>query len=401
MDYVRDNPKGYWFKNKIYGWGWTPVKWQGWLVILGFVALVILNSLAVSNGSGTESEASVKIVWQTIFFALILIYVCYKKGEKPRWQWGKENSVSKKDAIKLVFVVLVSELAGIIGSVFTYPSIQTWYAYLIKPSQNPPSWIFAPVWTILFMLMGISAFIIWKKGLGRKDVKIALSIFIVQLILNTFWSVIFFGEHNPGLAFVEITVLWLAIIAMIVSFAKISKTAAWLLLPYILWVTFAGFLNYSLWQLNKNVTQDHAVLSTELWKTFTDSKQKMTFKYPGNLFLKYMDVNEWPPKVSIQDGAFSCKETPALSSLSKRTIKQVIGEQTYCIYASSEGTAGSVYTDYSYSTEMDNKTVTIKLRMRYPNCANYEDPERKDCQKERETFNLDGIVGGMVGSVVF
>jgi len=160
--------------------------------------------------------------------------------------------MKKNDYLKLFSAVLVSELAGIIGSLFTTPSIPSWYASLSKPSFNPPSWVFGPVWTILYALMGIAAFLVWRKGLDRKDVKIALGIFLGQLVLNSLWSIIFFGYQNPGAAFIEIIFLWLAIIATMYVFSKISKPAAWLLLPYILWVTFASFLNYSIWRLNSD-----------------------------------------------------------------------------------------------------------------------------------------------------
>ncbi len=125
-----------------------------------------------------------------------------------------------------------------------------WYSQLQKPDWNPPNWVFGPVWTTLFVLMGIAAFLVWRKGLERKDVKIALSIFIGQLVLNTLWSMIFFGLHSPGGALVEIMFLWLAIVATIITFAKVSKPAAWILTPYILWVSFAAYLNYSIWILN-------------------------------------------------------------------------------------------------------------------------------------------------------
>ncbi len=151
---------------------------------------------------------------------------------------------------KLITTIIISELAGIIGSVFTTSSIAGWYSTLSKPAFNPPSFIFGPVWTTLYLLMGIAAFLVWKKGLDRKDVKIALGIFIGQLILNTLWSIIFFGLHSPDAAFIEIIFLWLAIVATIIAFAKISKSAAWLFAPYILWVSFAAFLNYSIWMLN-------------------------------------------------------------------------------------------------------------------------------------------------------
>lgn len=145
---------------------------------------------------------------------------------------------------------MISEFAGIIGSVFTTPSIPGWYSGIIKPDFNPPEWVFGPVWTTLFALMGIAAFLVWKKGLDRRDVKIALGIFMGQLVLNTLWSIIFFGFKSPGVAFVEIIFLWLAILATIIAFAKISKPAAWLLVPYILWVSFAAYLNYSIYALN-------------------------------------------------------------------------------------------------------------------------------------------------------
>lgn len=157
---------------------------------------------------------------------------------------------SAKDWSILAGFILLSEAAGIIGSLFTAPSIPAWYATLARPALNPPSWVFGPVWTTLFALMGIAAFLVWRAGWHRKEVKIALGIFLVQLVFNTLWSIIFFGLHNPGAAFAEIVALWLAIVSTIVLFARISKPAAWLLAPYIAWVSFAAYLNYMLWMLN-------------------------------------------------------------------------------------------------------------------------------------------------------
>lgn len=154
------------------------------------------------------------------------------------------------NSFKLLIAIGISELAGIIGSVFTVSAIPVWYGTLQKPALNPPAWIFGPVWTTLYLLMGIAAFLIWKKGLDRKDVKIALAIFISQLLLNALWSIMFFGLRNPGVALVEIVVLWAAIVYTILSFLKISRTAAYLLAPYIIWVSFAAYLNYSIWILN-------------------------------------------------------------------------------------------------------------------------------------------------------
>lgn len=158
--------------------------------------------------------------------------------------------MNARNIFKLVSAIVVSELAGIIGSVFTTPSIAGWYVTLTKPALNPPAWVFGPVWTTLFALMGIAAFLIWKKGLERRDVKIALGMFVGQLVLNTLWSIIFFGLRSPGGALIEIIFLWFAILATIVAFAKISKPAAWLLVPYIAWVSFAGYLNFTIWMLN-------------------------------------------------------------------------------------------------------------------------------------------------------
>ena len=166
------------------------------------------------------------------------------------------------DFFKLVTAIAVSEAAGVIGSVFTTPAIAGWYAGIVKPALNPPAWVFGPVWTTLFALMGIAAFLIWREydkltlsgveGLAsrKKQITIAFGIFLGQLVLNTLWSIIFFGLHSPGGALVEIVFLWLAILATIIAFAKISKPAAWLLVPYILWVSFAMYLNYVIWTLN-------------------------------------------------------------------------------------------------------------------------------------------------------
>ncbi len=161
------------------------------------------------------------------------------------------------NTFKLIIAIAVCEFAGVIGSVFTTPSIDGWYAGIVKPAINPPAWVFGPVWTTLFALMGISLFLIWKQHSNiLENVRMlriwrwATTLFFTQLVLNTLWSIIFFGLHSPGGAFVEIIFLWLAILATIIVFAKISPPAAWLLVPYILWVSFAIYLNYAIWTLN-------------------------------------------------------------------------------------------------------------------------------------------------------
>ncbi len=151
---------------------------------------------------------------------------------------------------KLIIAIVVCELAGIIGSIFTASAIPNWYATLAKPALNPPSWIFGPVWTTLYALMGIAAFLVWKKGWDRTDARKALYVFGLQLVLNALWSIVFFGLQSPAWAFANIVLMWLAIVWTMILFYKISKPAVWLLMPYILWVSFAAYLNYSIWMLN-------------------------------------------------------------------------------------------------------------------------------------------------------
>ena len=155
-----------------------------------------------------------------------------------------------RNIFKLIVSVGAPLVAGAIGSVFTASSMDTWYANLAKPALNPPGWVFGPVWTTLFVLMGIAMFLVWKKLESNRHTKVALTLFGVQLILNILWSVLFFGLRSPGSAFVEIIFLWVAILATIIAFAKVSRPAGWLLVPYILWVSFATYLNYSIYILN-------------------------------------------------------------------------------------------------------------------------------------------------------
>ena len=124
-----------------------------------------------------------------------------------------------------------------------------WYASLKKPSWNPPNWIFGPVWTALYTMMAVAAWLVWRRG-GFAAQALPLAAFLVQLVINALWSWLFFGLKNPGLAFVEIVALWTAIAATLLLFRKPSPTAAWLLAPYLAWVTFAAVLSFTLWQLN-------------------------------------------------------------------------------------------------------------------------------------------------------
>jgi tryptophan-rich sensory protein len=162
------------------------------------------------------------------------------------------GGLTSNKTVALIAAILICEIAGVIGSLFTYPSISSWYntSELNKPSFTPPSWLFAPVWVILYLLMGISAYLIWEKRAKKKEVRSAVSVFGLQLALNVLWSILFFGLRCPLCGFVEIIILWLAIAATIIKFNKLSRAAALLLIPYILWVTFAAVLNFYIWRLN-------------------------------------------------------------------------------------------------------------------------------------------------------
>lgn len=155
-----------------------------------------------------------------------------------------------KHVLALCIAVLISEFTGFLGALFTAPSISTWYGGLMKSALTPPAWIFAPVWLALFFLMGVAAFLVWSCGIARQDVKRALALFGVQLLLNILWSAIFFGLQNPGLAFFELIILWVVICWTMILFFRISFPAGWLLVPYVLWVSFAGYLNYVITLLN-------------------------------------------------------------------------------------------------------------------------------------------------------
>lgn len=178
-----------------------------------------------------------------------------------------------KNFSKLLSAIAISEAAGAIGAIATAQSVKTWYATLAKPALNPPSWFFGPAWTTLFLLMSIALYLVWqnnwhvvrqlrmrtKKAWNPISERLwsgdwqklnAIGIFAVQYILNIAWSFVFFGAERPDIAFFVLLALWFAIIHVIANFYRISRAAAWLLVPYLLWVTFAGYLNYAIWMLN-------------------------------------------------------------------------------------------------------------------------------------------------------
>jgi translocator protein len=163
--------------------------------------------------------------------------------------------MKKEKFLKLLGIIIVCQIFGSLGSIFTIPNIPTWYAGLTKPFFNPPNWLFAPAWTILFLLMGISLYIILESGVEKNNQKNGLKkkaiiFFIIQFFFNFLWSLLFFGLKNPLLGFIGILILIVFIVLTIIYFYKINKTAAYLLIPYIAWVCFATILNFSILLLN-------------------------------------------------------------------------------------------------------------------------------------------------------
>lgn len=156
---------------------------------------------------------------------------------------------STRQAIGLAVSIVICFAAASIGSVFTNLSLPGWYAALTKPSWTPPAWVFGPVWSALYLAMAIAAWLVWRRS-GFSAARGALTLFAAQLVLNVCWSAIFFGAHSPGLAFAEILLLWLMILGATMAFRPLSRLAAWLMVPYLIWVAFAATLNYSIWQLN-------------------------------------------------------------------------------------------------------------------------------------------------------
>ena len=152
--------------------------------------------------------------------------------------------------IKLIIAILIPLIIGAISGFFTSEAVTGWYAAIQKPSFNPPNGIFAPVWTTLYIMMGIALYLVWKQERNTKIWRQALFLFGLQLFLNFCWSLIFFKLEQPGWALVEMLCLWISILLTIIWFSKLSKVSAWLLVPYICWVSFAALLNYEIWRLN-------------------------------------------------------------------------------------------------------------------------------------------------------
>jgi len=162
-----------------------------------------------------------------------------------------------KKIFKFIISIAIPLIIGFLGSFFTSGSVNSWYTTINKPSFNPPNWIFGPVWTILFIMIGLSFYLVWIKDFGKqgrkqneKQKKRIIGVYCVQLALNFLWSVFFFGLRNPLLSFMEIIILWFFIITNIILFYRVSEKAGYLLIPYLLWVSFAAILNFAIVILN-------------------------------------------------------------------------------------------------------------------------------------------------------
>lgn len=158
--------------------------------------------------------------------------------------------VMLKSLLQLAVAIIIPQLAGVVGAVATSSAVDTWYQQIERPGFTPPDWLFGPVWMTLYALMGIASWLVFRQGWDQQLVRIALGTYAVQLLLNTAWSPAFFGLQSPGLGLVVIAPMWLAIIATMVLFWRVSRPAAVLLVPYILWVSYAVALNFEIWRLN-------------------------------------------------------------------------------------------------------------------------------------------------------
>src|SRR6476620_5805838 len=156
-----------------------------------------------------------------------------------------------KNWMKLLISIGVPVVVGGVAGFFTTPEIDKWYKTIQKPDWQPPNWVFGPVWTLLYIMMGIALYLVWRSNAPSNKKRTAITLWIIQLVFNFFWSFIFFRQHQLDWALGEIIVLWLFILLTIFAFARINKLAAWLLVPYISWVSFASILTYTIYEMNR------------------------------------------------------------------------------------------------------------------------------------------------------
>ncbi len=181
----------------------------------------------------------------------VLMSESRSRPEGRRGEQGRMPAVAPRRRLAVYAVGIVAcELAGVLGGLVTTPAIPTWYAALSKPAWTPPGWLFGPVWTVLYALMGIAAARVWLRHRGSRAGRASLALFAFQLVLNAAWSFLFFGLRSPALGLAEIVVLWAAIAALVTWWWRLERPAALLLAPYLAWVSFAAALNLAIWRLN-------------------------------------------------------------------------------------------------------------------------------------------------------
>jgi tryptophan-rich sensory protein len=249
-----NNPinKGKWVNTGFWKYSRHP-NYLGEILVWIGVYLFILPAL--NNG-----QALIGLI-SPVFITTLLLFVSgiplLEKSANKKWGNVHDYALYKnntgillpKNTFPLLLSIGIPLLIGMIGGLVTATSVGNWFVEVSKPDWNPPGWIFGPVWTSLYVLMGIASYLIWKQR-SKKPIKIALGFYGVQLLLNMLWSILFFGLKNPQLAFFEIIVLLIMIIFTKLAFLKIDKIAAILMIPYIGWVSFATLLNFTIWQLN-------------------------------------------------------------------------------------------------------------------------------------------------------
>lgn len=197
------------------------------LIVLGFLALIT----PLTPGSWLIFVGAEILGWELVYMRKVSAFF-----------------LKQREWLVAALCFTAPFVAAAIGGLFTASNIASWYDLLVQPSWTPPSWVFGPVWTVLYLLMGIAAFLVWRTGKSERN--FAISIFFAHLVVNALWSVTFFGLHATKTALFIIVVLWLMIVWLMVLFARQSRVAAWLLAPYLLWVTYAATLNLGIVLLN-------------------------------------------------------------------------------------------------------------------------------------------------------
>lgn len=244
--------KGKWVNTGVWSYSQHP-NYLGEILVWTGVYIYIIPALTV--------ELSLVGLIGPLFITFLLLFVSgiplldksalKKWGDNAAYLAYRKNTgkILPKNTLPLLLSIGATLLIGMIGGLFTASSVDTWFTEINKPAWNPPNWVFGPVWTVLYIMMGIAIFLVWLKR-KQHSIKLVLGLYVIQLLLNMLWSILFFGLQNPQLAFFEVIVLLMAIILSSFYFWKISKAAAILMIPYILWVSFASILNFSIWQLN-------------------------------------------------------------------------------------------------------------------------------------------------------